>query len=63
MIRGELNGSPLYFLDFRIEKEMALATNLQDTILQAVDTIVANRVSQLATDKTVTATIAGCTNA
>ena len=42
---------------------MALATNLQDTILQAVDTIVANRVSQLATDKTVTATIAGCTNA
>lgn len=42
---------------------MALATNLQDTILQAVDTIVANRVSKLATDKTVTATIAGCTNA
>lgn len=40
-----------------------MATNLQDTILQAVDTIVANRVSQLATDKTVTATIAGCTNA
>ncbi len=40
-----------------------MATNLQDTILEAVDTIVANRVSQLATDKTVTATIAGCTNA
>ena len=36
--------------------------NLQDAILNAVDTVVANRVSQIATDKTVTATVAGCTN-
>jgi hypothetical protein len=37
--------------------------NIQDSILQAVDTLVANRISQIATDKTVTATIAGCNNA
>lgn len=36
--------------------------NIQDAILNAVDTVVANRVDQLATDKTVTATVAGCTN-
>lgn len=36
--------------------------NLQDVVLEAVDTIVSNRIEQIATDKTVTATVAGCTN-
>ena len=36
--------------------------NLQDVVLEAVDTIVSNRIEQMATDKTVTATVAGCTN-
>lgn len=36
--------------------------NIQEAILQAVDTVVNNRVAQIATDKTVTATVAGCTN-
>lgn len=40
-----------------------MAYNVQTSILEAIDTIVTNRVSQIATDKTVTATIAGCTNA
>lgn len=37
--------------------------SIQDSILQAVDTLVANRVSQIVTDQTVIATIAGCNNA
>ena len=36
--------------------------NLQDVVLEAVDTIVSNRIEQIATDKTVTATVAGCVN-
>lgn len=44
-----------------IEKELTMA-NLQDVVLEAVDTIVSNRIEQIATDKTVTATVAGCTN-
>lgn len=36
--------------------------NLQDVVLEAVDTIVSNRIEQIATDKTVTAIVAGCTN-
>lgn len=36
--------------------------NLQDVVLEAVDTIVSNRIEQIATDKTVTVTVAGCTN-
>jgi hypothetical protein len=37
--------------------------SIQDSILQAVDTLVANRVSQIVTDQTVIATIVGCNNA
>lgn len=36
--------------------------NIQDNVLKAIDTLVTNRISQIATDKTVTATVAGCVN-
>lgn len=40
-----------------------MADSIQDSIFKAMDTLIGNRVSQIATDRTISATVAGCTNA
>lgn len=40
-----------------------MADSIQDSILKAMDTLIGNRMSQIATDRTISATVAGCTNA